>query len=181
MNASVDNSLPTRIVLIGYRGTGKTSVGRLLAAEIGYECFDADVELEHAAGITIKSIFEREGEAGFRDRETAVLANLCQRDRVVLALGGGAILREENRSMICDENNRVIWLQASADTLYQRIHGDQTTSARRPNLTAAGGREEIVALLAKRESFYRQCADWEIDTEAKALDEVVEEIKRKLG
>ena len=114
-----ESQLPIRLVLIGYRGTGKTSVGACLAKTLGYACFDADVEIERIAGMSVKEIFEREGEAGFRDRETLVVGELSTRSGAVLALGGGAVLRRENRQAIRSPGSLVIWLQAGADTLHR--------------------------------------------------------------
>ena len=170
------HSIPTRIVLIGYRGTGKTSVGQLVAQSLGYQCLDADVELERTAGSTIKQIFESEGEEGFRQREAAVVDSLCQRTNVVLALGGGAVLRKTNRETIAQPGNFVVWLHAPAETLYHRIHADATSATRRPSLTARGALEEIEHLLKVREPLYRECADWKLDTQSKSLAEVADAI-----
>lgn len=167
------------ISLIGYRGTGKTTVARLLAGLLGYDWVDADVEVELRAGKSIASIFADEGEQAFRDLEAAVVADLCQRESTVLALGGGAILREENRECLraCQQ---VVWLQASAETIAERIGGDPTTAGRRPNLTNRGGRTEIEQLLATREPIYRACATLEVDTEGKDPAEIAAEIAASL-
>ena len=116
----------------------------------------------------------------FRDLEQQAVAALCQRTEHVLSLGGGAILREENRAEI-GRAGTVIWLTASPTTIHQRLEADATTSARRPNLTTQGGLEEIESVLAKRRELYQACADLEIDTEGKTLDEVVQEILPQLA
>jgi shikimate kinase len=163
------------IFLIGYRGSGKTSVARELAAQLGYDWIDADDVVEREAGKTIAAIFGEDGEEAFRDWETRVVATLSRKRRMVVALGGGAVLREENRQAICAAGP-VVWLTASVDTILERVAADSTTARRRPNLTTAGGRVEIETLLAIRMPFYRQCATLVVDTEGKTSAEVADEI-----
>src|SRR5688500_12382675 len=126
------------IALIGYRGTGKTTVARHLAEQLGWKWVDADVELEYRAGKSISEIFADGGETAFRDLESAVLADLSKLDRQILALGGGAVLRPQNEEIICNLG-KVIWLTARPTTILDRIKRDSTTVGRRPNLTIAGG------------------------------------------
>jgi shikimate kinase len=145
------------IVLIGYRGSGKTTVGRVLAGRLGWDFADADAVLEDRYATTIRDIFAAEGEAGFRDKEAAVLADLCRRTDTVLATGGGVVLRDENRARL-NAHGFVAWLTADPETLFERIQADATTAARRPAL-AGGGLAEVEALLAVREPLYRSCAD----------------------
>ncbi len=163
------------IVLIGYRATGKTTLARLLAERLGWSWVDADVEIEHRAGKTISQIFAEDGEGVFRDLEAQVIADLCARDQWVIAAGGGAPLRVENRRAM-KAGGYVIWLQASPQTIYERMYSDPTTTQRRPNLTPGGGLEEIVELLARREPVYRETADFSVNTEGKNPQELVEEI-----
>jgi shikimate kinase len=165
--------------LIGYRGSGKTSVARELASQLGYDWIDADDVVERDAGKTIASIFADGGEGAFRPWETRVLAALSRKRRIVVALGGGAVLREENRQAICAAGS-VVWLTASVDTILERVAADSTTASRRPNLTTVGGRAEIEALLATRTPFYRQCATLVVDTEGKTPAEVAGEIAANL-
>jgi shikimate kinase len=146
------------IFLVGYRGSGKTTVAAALAETLNCEWRDADAELERRQGKTIKEIFADEGETAFRDYEAAVLADLVKQNRQVLALGGGVVLREENRQLL-KSHGKVVWLQAPAEVLWGRIQGDATTAARRPNLTAHGGIDEIRTLLAAREPIYAAVAD----------------------
>lgn len=169
----MNNSRP--IALIGYRGTGKTTIAQELARRMAWDWVDADVEAELRAGKSIAAIFADDGELAFRDLEVEVVADLCQRDRAVLALGGGAVLRDENRRALrgCQA---VVWLRAGVATLTERIAGDATTAGRRPNLTNHGGRTEIEVLLAQREPFYRGCATLEVDTESKQPAEIADEI-----
>ena len=156
---------PTRIILIGYRGSGKTTVARLTAERLSWDWLDADPYLEARHGKTIRQIFAEEGEASFRDKEAALLAELCQRDRCVIATGGGVVLRPENREQLRQSGNLIVWLTADAATLWQRISTDATTAERRPNLTV-GGLPEVEELLRGREPLYRECAHVAIDTAA---------------
>lgn len=155
------------LVLIGLRGTGKTSVARELAARLSWPWFDADERVEQLAGRTIAEIFAAEGEQAFRDLESQTVAELCAQPDCVLALGGGAILREENRAAI-RRHGYVVWLQATPETLWRRIESDPSTAARRPALSAVGGGiNEIIATLSAREQIYRDCAHLAVDTEDK--------------
>lgn len=162
------------LYLIGYRGTGKTTVGQLLAERIGWNFADADVVLERTAGKSIKEIFATEGEASFRDRESANLRTLAQRTHCVIATGGGIIGREENRRVL-RETGFVVWLTAPSALIASRIADDPTTAERRPNLTV-GGTVEIEELLRQREPLYRACADLEIDTDGRSPEMLVERI-----
>jgi shikimate kinase len=162
---------PERIILIGYRGGGKTTVGRLLAGRLGWEFADADDHIEASAGKSIAEIFAAEGEAGFRDREAAVLGELCRKPRLVLATGGGAVLRPANRELL-RAAGFVVWLNSSPETAWERLRADPTTAARRPNLTAAGGLDEVRALMAAREPLYREAADLVADADAPSPEAV---------
>jgi len=155
---------PQRILLIGYRGTGKTTVGRLLAGRLGWGFADADDRIEAAAGKSIADIFAAEGEAGFRDREAATLADLCRLDRHVISTGGGVVLRPANRERL-RAAGFVAWLAADPETIWERLRADPATAARRPKLTAAGGVEEVRELLAAREPLYREAAAVRIPTD----------------
>ncbi|MBI3861181.1 MAG: shikimate kinase [Planctomycetia bacterium] len=162
------------ITLIGYRGSGKSTVAAGLAARLGCDWTDADSVIEQAAGKTIREIFESEGEPGFRRREREAIAGLLQRDKLVLAAGGGAILNADTRREM-QAAGPVVWLQASAGVLAGRIAADPATAARRPNL-AGGGLDEITRLLAEREPLYRECAKLSIFTDQLAVPEIVERI-----
>lgn len=168
------------LFLIGYRGCGKTSVGRALAALLGWPWLDADVELERRAGKSIKQIFADAGEIAFRDLESAVVADLARCDRHVLALGGGAVVREENRQALAGRG-KVIWLMASPETLLARISADPATGARRPNLTGQGGLAEIRELLAQREPIYKAAADLVVDAERLNPEQLARQIAASLS
>jgi shikimate kinase len=143
----------TSIVLIGMMGAGKSTIGRLLAETIGFEFIDADRELEARSGVSIPTIFEIEGEEGFRRRETVLLDELSQRPRIVLATGGGAVLDEQTRQRL-RERALVIYLRATADEVHRRTRRDKS----RPLLQADNPRERIEQLLAEREPLYAQTA-----------------------
>jgi len=167
------------IVLIGYRGTGKTSVARALSDRLDKPWIDADVEIERQAGKSIAEIFAESGESAFRDLESKVVAELAKRDGWILALGGGAILREENRVQI-KKAGPAVWLTATAQTIHYRMTGDPTTSGKRPDLTATGGLAEIESLLEVRTPIYEACADICVDTEDKSLDQIADEVIQAL-
>ncbi len=176
MSHPVDQS----IYLIGYRGTGKTTVARELAGRLQFDSIDADEEIERRTGKIIAKIFATQGEPVFRAIEADVVADLCRLRRTVVSLGGGAVLSEANRTELRLAGT-VIWLTASVETLAQRIAADASTESRRPNLTASGGLNEIEIVLATREPIYRACAAFEVDTEGKTPAGIAEEILRLLG
>jgi shikimate kinase len=163
------------LVLIGYRATGKTTLARLLAERLDWDWIDADVEIERRAGKSIARIFAEDGEPAFRNLEAEVIAELCGRSRLVLAAGGGAVLRPESRQVM-RASGKVVWLKASPEAIDARMSGDATTAARRPDLTSKGGLEEIVDLLGQREPIYRQSAHLEVDTEGKSPEDIATEI-----
>ncbi|MEQ8787158.1 MAG: shikimate kinase [Pirellulaceae bacterium] len=167
------------LYLIGYRGVGKSTVARLLAERLQRTFLDADVELERRAGRTIADIFAADGEGVFRELESDVIADLARRHDLVVALGGGAVMREQNRAALA--GGRIVWLTADAETILARVTSDATTTERRPNLTTSGGLDEIVQLLAVRDPVYRQCAALTVDTEGKSPGQVVDEIVASLA
>lgn len=160
-----------RILIVGYRGTGKTTVGRLLASLLGWAFADCDDFIEAAAGQPVADIFASEGEAGFRDREADALRQLCTRERCVIATGGGAVLRPANRELL-GETGFVAWLTASPEMIWSRLQADPMTAARRPNLTAAGGIDEVRTLIAAREPLYREVADFVADADTPSPEAV---------
>jgi shikimate kinase len=162
------------VFLVGPRGSGKSTVGRLLADRLGWGFADADVLLEERAGRSIREIFATEGESGFRDRESATLHELAERRDHVIATGGGVVLREQNRARMTSRG-AIVYLTACVDVLWQRMQQDVTTAERRPAL-AGGGREEVALVVAAREATYRSCAHLVVSTEGKAPGQIAEEI-----
>ncbi len=161
------------LALIGYRGTGKSTVGQILADRLGKSFIDADLEIEFQAGCSIASIFSDQGESTFRDIESSVLINLTKRAAdAVLATGGGVILRESNR-LALRRFGFIVWLTAQADTLTDRLGSDP---AGRPALTSAGLLGEIQEVLESRQPLYRAVADVSIATDGRSPEEVAQEI-----
>lgn len=167
------------ITLIGYRGTGKTTLAPRLASKLRFDWVDADVELENATGRSIREIFATDGEAEFRRIERDVMVQLLKRDRLIIAAGGGAILNEATRNEI-RKAGPVVWLQASVETIARRILREGTAAQHRPNLTAVGGIDEIRNLVAVREPLYRECATIEVTAEGSSLENIVQRILAKL-
>ena len=152
------------VALIGYRGSGKSSVGKRLADRLWQPFVDTDELVIKRAGKCIRDIFTENGEAGFRDLESDVVAEVCETPEQVIALGGGAVLREENREAIKAAGLKVIYLRCEAEELARRIAADPTTDASRPALTdLGGGIEEIRKVLAEREPIYRSVMTGELD------------------
>ncbi len=159
------------VFLVGMMGAGKSTIGRLLADAIGFEFIDADRELEARSGVAIPTIFEIEGEAAFRRREAALLDDLTQRQRVVLATGGGAILDPQTRLRL-RERGLVIYLRASADEVYRRTRRDKS----RPLLRTENPRERIEQLLAERDPLYVETAHLTFQSAASNPKKLVERL-----
>ena len=145
-------------------GAGKTTLGRQLARRLDKPFVDADHELEARLGVRIPTIFEVEGEAGFRDREEAVIDELSRRSGIVLATGGGAVMREQSRARL-RENGTVLYLHAEPETLWQRLRN----SRQRPMLQAADPRNRLVELYQLRDPLYREVADHVIESDREAV------------
>lgn len=163
------------IVLVGMMGSGKTTVGRRLAARLGRRFVDADKELESRCGVPISTIFELEGEDGFRRREAAVIDALTREPGIVLATGGGAVLRAENRAAL-HAGGRVIYLHTSVEQQLERTARDRN----RPLLRTANPGQVLRELLATRDPLYREIADVVIETDQRPPRMVVQEILSRL-
>jgi shikimate kinase len=163
------------IVLTGFMGTGKTAVARELARLTGFKVVDVDADVEAEAGMSIAEIFEQQGEAAFRDRESAALARIAGGRSQVIATGGGAVIREENRRAL-REAGPVVCLTASVET----IHARTRRSDARPLLQTDDPMERIRRMLAEREEFYRD-ADVTVSTEGRGPAQVAEAILEEVG
>ena len=159
------------IFLIGPMGSGKSTIGKALAKFLRQEFIDSDKEIEARSGASIPLIFEVEGEAGFRAREKAVIAELTQRRDIVLATGGGAVLDPANRRCL-RAYGMVIYLQTSVEEQLARIGEDSN----RPLLQTADPRGKLEALLAVRDPLYREVADLIIPTDGRRARQVVRQI-----
>lgn len=142
------------LILVGMMGSGKTTMARTLARHLGKSFVDSDEEIVKRTGVTIPHIFDIEGEAGFRQRETAAIRDLVGRDNLVLATGGGAVLAEQNRELL-QHNGIVIYLKAGVHDLWQRTRHDRN----RPLLQTGDPYAKLKELLLQRDPIYQQVAD----------------------
>ena len=163
------------IVLIGFRGTGKSTVGRLLAKRLERDFIDSDKYIEDSTGKTIKSIFEEDGEEGFRQIEADTIAELSKADNKVISAGGGVVLREENVNNLKD-NGFLILLEATPEIIHNRIAQDKNTTQQRPSLTDKEPLDEIKHLIEQREHAYKNAADYTINTSYVSCEDIVNEI-----
>jgi shikimate kinase len=167
------------VVLIGYRGSGKSTVGRLLADQREMGFVDTDALVTHLAGKEISSIFAEEGEAGFRKREAeAIKLALAAAGRVV-SVGGGAVERAANRKAL-RRYGTVIWLEAPAEVLWDRIKGDPATAAQRPDLSV-GGLAEIESVLARRNRLYAETSHLTVRVAGLRPSDIVDDIETLLA
>jgi shikimate kinase len=182
----------SNLILIGYRGCGKSSVGRRLATRLGWAFVDTDELIEAATGKSIRAIFEQEGEASFRQREAAIFeqegeASFRQREAVVVAqvasgtrqvvsVGGGAVLVPENRAHL-QAAGLCVWLTAPAEELLRRIQADPRSVAMRPALTAASALDEIRHLLGQREPLYASLAEHVVQTGGQSVEQVTDAVQ----
>ena len=163
------------IFLIGLMAVGKSSVGRRLANVLDCPFFDSDEEIERRAGAAISWIFDVEGEAGFRDREQQVIDDLSQREGIVLATGGGAVLRNANRQRLA-QRGFVVHLHSPLDRLVARTQNDRN----RPLLQADDPRKVLEELYAQREPLYAEIADLKIITAQQSVNGLVSQLAKKI-
>jgi shikimate kinase len=168
-------TVPGSIFLIGLMGAGKTSIGRLLARRLGKAFYDCDHEIERATGVRIPVIFEIEGEAGFRMRESKMLDALTRRAGIVLATGGGAVLSEANRRLLA-ERGTVVYLRATPAQLWQRTRRDRN----RPLLRTPDPLARLEQLFAERDPLYREIADIIVDTGNQTPGRLVHQVASRL-
>jgi shikimate kinase len=163
------------LVLIGYRCTGKTTIGRLLAEKLGWPLVDTDTLIQQRAGKSIKDIVAAGGWPEFRRLEREVIADVAAEDRQVIGAGGGAILDEANRNAL-RAGGRVVLLAAAPEIIWQRMKADPKTLAERPNLTDSGGIAEVRNVLAEREAAYQAAGHYAVPTDRYSPDEAAARI-----
>lgn len=170
----------TNIYLVGPMGAGKSTIGRMLAKELGLPFYDSDHEVEERTGANIPWIFDVEGEDGFRQRERQVIRELCEERGIVLATGGGAVTQEENRRHL-GTNGFVVFLKASVSVQLERTAKDK----KRPLLQRPDRQAVLGKLLAEREPLYMSLADLVLDTEQYSpkslINEIIEAVERSRG
>jgi shikimate kinase len=165
------------IVLIGYRGTGKSTIGRALAAKLGRQLLSTDHEIIRRVGKSIADIVAAQGWEYFRDQEAAVCLDLAGRDNLIIDTGGGAILRQQNVAVL-KRNGRLFWLTASVETIAARIGSD----THRPSLTGTKTHvDEIRDVLNERMPKYATAADYSIVTDGRSVEELVKHILQHLS
>ena len=163
------------LILVGLMGAGKSTVGRQLAQRLGLAFYDSDKVIEERTGASIPTIFSLEGESGFREREEQIIAELCTLENVLIATGGGSVLRETNRKQL-RKAGYVVYLRANADHLYQRIKHDKS----RPLMQTDNPLQTLRDLLRTREPYYLEVADIGVQTGKQKVSVIVREIERKL-
>ena len=164
------------IILIGFMGCGKTSVGKRLADTLDMDFLDTDEWIENKQNMTISDIFATKGEAAFRSMETECLKELLTREGkdFVLSVGGGLPIREENRKLL-PQIGHVVYLKVSPEVVYNRVRNDKS----RPLLQAPNPRGRIMDLMSARKNFYESAADSIIEADNKEFVEIIEQIKEK--
>jgi shikimate kinase len=162
------------IVLIGARGCGKSTIGRKLADRLWQSFVDVDNVIVKKAGKSIRDIFKQDGEARFRQLETEALKEVVAQSEHVISVGGGTLLKEENRKILKDAGHRMIYLKCDPEELDRRMREDPDSPSTRPPLTSlGGGLAEIEFLLKEREPIYRQCMHAELDVTNLSPEEAV--------
>lgn len=170
------------VVLIGYRGSGKTTIGKRLASRLWQDFHDSDHRITKSANLSISEIFAQHGEPHFRNLEAAAVADLLKLDDAVIALGGGAILRPETQSLLTSSPHKRIYLRCDPGTLLARLTADPHTASSRPALTSSGttSLDEITTVLTAREPIYRQVMTAELDVTHLTPEEAATYIVRLL-
>lgn len=168
------------LFLIGYRCSGKSTIGKSIADAIDWSFVDSDKRVIKECGKSIKGIIDTEGWKSFRRMERATLEQICTADRQVVATGGGVVLDADNIKAM-KSSGLVVWLSATAATIRKRMHADKNTGDYRPALTDRGKMEEIEDILLQRIPYYESASDFLIHTDDVPVDEITEAIIEKLN
>ena len=168
------------LILIGFRGTGKSTIGNRVAEQLGRKFIDIDGYIEKQEGTSIKKIFAQKGEDRFRELEKMAINEVCALDKLVIATGGGAVLNNENVENM-KRNGFVILLESDADTIYERLIKDTDRNSQRPKLTEKNALDEIKHLLSVRYQYYHNSADFVLDTSFDSIENVCEKIVNKFN
>jgi len=169
-----------KIILTGYRATGKSTVGRLLASRLGLDFIDMDAAIAAQEGRSIRQIVAEQGWNHFRTLERDLLADLVNRDKVVIATGGGAILHQDTWSRL-RETGLVVWLTADIDTICRRLLDDGNSDSQRPSLTDSDICAEVAFMLAEREPLYEKGSHFAVSTVEKSTEQIVDSIEKALA
>ena len=164
-----------KIILIGYRCTGKTAVGKKIAEQLGIPFYDTDELIQSHTNKTVKKIVEKEGWDAFRAVERQVITKLSVLTEGVIAAGGGAIMDAENRKAL-KQNGMCIWLTADVRTIVERMRNDRASIVQRPPLSNDGVEQETAQILENREPVYGEMADCIVDTSGKGIEVVVDAV-----
>ena len=167
------------IVLIGYRCSGKTAVGKTLAIELGREFLDTDAVIEENAGRSIETMISTKGWDRFRETENRLVEEVSRRNNLVIATGGGIVMDEENVKNL-KQNGWVVWLKGKPEVLRERMAKEQGTGRYRPSLTGADPMEEIKEVLSVRKPFYERAGDLVVDTSSLSIGEAAALIIKNL-
>lgn len=170
---------PDNLFLVGYRCTGKSSVGRSLAATLSLPFIDTDSLVVSENGMSIREIVISRGWEAFRRLEHTALQQVCTMDRRVVATGGGIVLDADNIKLM-KKSGRIIWLRASPETIKARMLQDQASKTLRPALTSTDNISEIEETLAERAPLYQHAMDFSVDTDHRGVDEICDFIIRRL-
>ena len=167
------------IVLIGYRCSGKTAVGQILANKLRKDFVDTDILIEEYAGCSLETMISRNGWRHFREIEKKLIKAVTAKNNQVIATGGGAVMDADNVKSL-KRNAWIVWLNGTPEVLAQRMVKDQAQGKARPSLSGADSIKEIAEVLAVRCSFYEQAGNLEIDTSTLSIREAVDLIIRNL-
>ena len=169
--------MASKIILVGMMGAGKTTIGKLLSNKLSYDFFDLDRIIEQKSGVKINTIFEIEGEIGFREREYHVLSDSIEREKAVISTGGGIVTNKRSKMLLLKNHALIIYLKANIQTLFNRLKNDNA----RPILNNIDNKEQMIErILEEREPIYMDLADMVVDTTHMKSIDVVKLILKKM-